>query len=126
MSTISSQSRNGSPFGVINIGSPVGYTEDNEVNLWRAVITQAFVDACWVDTRPNDPPEKTRGSNSRGQRHLERQEARTWLQGACRYFEEVCDAAEVDPDAVREAAKRLEANGWGLGIRYNGAHQKAA
>jgi hypothetical protein len=126
MNMIASQTRNGSPFGSINRGNAVGYTEDNEVNLWRAVITQAFMDACWLDTRAHQPMEKSKGSNSRGQRHIDREEARSWLLGTSKYFEEVCDAAEVDADAVREAAKRLHDCYWVMENRPYGVYHKAA
>ena len=126
MNMIASQTRNGNPFGSINRGNEVGYTEDNEVNLWRAVITQAFMDACWLDTRADEPMEKSKGSNSRGQRHLDREEARTWLLGTSKYFIEVCDAAEVDADSVRESAIRLAENGWVMENRPYGVYHKAA
>jgi hypothetical protein len=70
--------------------------------------------------------EKSKGSNSRGQRHLDREEARAWLLGTSKYFEEVCDAAEVDADAVRDAAKRLHDCYWVMENRPYGVYHKAA
>lgn len=63
------------------------------VALWRAVISQAFADAC------SDNKEAT----------LDRQQARTWLEGNSPDFAEVCALALLEPDHVRRlAAKRIE------------------
>lgn len=63
------------------------------VALWRAVITQAFTDAC------ND----NKGAA------LDRQQARAWLLGTSPDFAEVCALALLEPDHVRRlAVQRIE------------------
>lgn len=63
------------------------------VALWRAVISQAFADAC------SDNKEAT----------LDRQQARIWLEGNSPDFAEVCALALLEPDHVRRlAAKHIE------------------
>ena len=76
--------------------------------LWRAIIWQAFIDATAFGNE-NIPawakpqfPGNTRSS------------ARAWLLGYSPNFEEVCDHAAIDPQAVRLRAKELEKRGWAM------------
>ena len=101
------------PHGAESIfqGDPSHYQEDNgspansEVNMWCAVITQAWIDAF------------TEGEAIRGARPYEwdtvRAEARRWLlinhSGWKRDRDDVCARAGFDGDMVRrEAVKRME------------------
>lgn len=64
---------------------------DAEVALWRAVITQALMDA---------------GSRSAKQEvRLSQAQAVAWLSGMSDDFVEVCGRAELDPDYVRDKAR---------------------
>jgi hypothetical protein len=69
---------------------------NGERSLWRAVITQALVDA---------------GSNSQKMSHkIERARAISWLSGKSKDFMTVCALADLDPNYVfnksKEALKR--------------------
>jgi len=69
--------------------------EDNkkgEVALWKAVITQALMDA---------------GSNSnKRQMKYDRAQAIAWLSGATQDFITVCSLADLSPEYVREKSKK--------------------
>ncbi len=68
-----------------------------EIGLWRAVITQALMDA---------------GSESRKPEALYHKfEATAWLPGNSRDFVTVCDYAGLDPRYVLRMAARALANG---------------
>lgn len=90
-----------------------------EVFLWRAVITQAIVDAT-IDARPRKGKRASTGTvyslNQIRRRHGEnlrnRARARTWLLNGGKDFEEVCHMAMVDPEAVRSRAQALSRQGW--------------
>lgn len=71
---------------------------DHESALWRAVITQALMDAA------------SRSSKHEAIRN--RQEAREWLLGLTSDFESVCDNAGMDPDYVRTEARRALHRGF--------------
>lgn len=71
---------------------------DHEASLWRAVITQALMDAASRSRKP----EAIR------QRH----EALEWLLGITRDFEIVCDNAGLDPDYVRTEARAALRRGF--------------
>ena len=60
---------------------------DHEPSLWKAVITQALMDAA------------SRSGKSEAARH--KREALAWLLDASSDFETVCDNAGLDPDYVR-------------------------
>lgn len=79
-----------------------GSFADHEPGLWRAVITQALVDAA----------SKSRKSEAKRSRN----DALTWLLGNDRDFEAVCDHAGFDPSYVRRRAKEALARGchWRL------------
>jgi elongation factor P hydroxylase len=94
-----------------------GSFSDHEPGLWRAVITQALMDAA------------SRSSKSDAQRL--RSDALSWLLSDADDFTAVCDNAGLDPDYVRSRARtalrrncewRLQA---GLGWRTR-ARQQAA
>ena len=60
---------------------------DHEPSLWKAVITQALMDAA------------SRSAKSEAARH--KREALAWLLDKSSDFETVCDNAGLDPDYVR-------------------------
>lgn len=68
-----------------------GSFADHEPGLWRAVITQALMDAASNSTK----------SDTRRARH----DALKWLLSNSRDFEAVCDNAGFDPDYVRTRAR---------------------
>lgn len=74
-----------------------GSFSDHEPGLWRAVITQALMDAA------------TASHKAEAQRI--RQDAISWLLSPSDDFDAVCDNAGLDPDYVRSrAAKAVERN----------------
>ncbi len=69
-----------------DLDSPV----KGEIALWRAVITQALIDA---------------GSNSvKREMIYERNQAISWLTNKSKDFIEVCELAQLDPSIIREKA----------------------
>lgn len=88
---------------------------DHEPGLWKAVITQALMDAA------------TKSHKSEAQKS--RREALEWLLGTSSDFEVVCDNAGLDPGYVRgkaaeavlrNCAWRLPAGqGWRSTMHYN-------
>lgn len=74
-----------------------------EAALWRAVVTQAVMDASWKQTGKHETV---------GDSVLNRDKARAWLLGNSKDFREVCFMAGFDPDAVRESAQRKDAEDW--------------
>lgn len=79
-----------------------GNFADHEPSLWRAVITQALMDAA---------------SNSRkSEAKRTRSDAMAWLLSDSSDFEAVCDNAGLDPDYVRTRARAALARGciWRL------------
>lgn len=76
-----------------NSGAPelINYMVKGEVALWRAVITQALMDA---------------GSNSnKRSARIEKAQAISWLSGASKDFAIVCSMAEYEPSYVKQKAK---------------------
>lgn len=74
-----------------------GSFADHEPGLWRAVITQALMDAAT-------------GSNKAEARRI-RADAISWLLSPSDDFDAVCDNAGLDPDYVRsKAAAAVERN----------------
>ncbi len=70
---------------------PGGERASGEVALWRAVITQALMDA---------------GSqSSKREMKQDRAQAIAWLAGTSDDFKEICARAELDPDYVRVKAQ---------------------
>jgi len=68
-----------------------GSFADHEPGLWRAVITQALMDAASSSARPDLRRAK--------------REALDWLLSSSCDFETVCDHAGLDPDYVRSRAR---------------------
>jgi hypothetical protein len=89
-----------------------GSFADHEPGLWRAVITQALMDAA---TRSRKPDARRT-----------REDALRWLLGDSNDFEAVCDNAGFDPGYVRKRAREALDRGceWrlpsGQGWRTNG------
>lgn len=79
-----------------------GSFADHEQSIWRAVITQALMDAA----------SQSRKSEARRTRH----DALSWLLSNSRDFESVCDNAGFDPGYVRRRVKEALARGceWRL------------
>lgn len=78
------------PYELIDDLSPPRHFADREPGLWRAVITQALMDA---------------SSNSQKSENLRhKHEALQWLKGDTDDFLTVCEHAGLDPDYVREQA----------------------
>lgn len=71
---------------------------DHEPGLWRAVITQALMDAA----------SRSRKSEAQRSRH----DALAWLLSKSSDFETVCDHAGLDPDYVRTRARQALARGF--------------
>jgi len=63
---------------------------DHEPGLWKAVITQALMDAA--------------SNSAKSEAKKSRREALEWLLGASVDFEVVCDNAGLDPSYVRNRA----------------------
>ena len=74
-----------------------------ERDLWRAVVSQAVMDASWKQTGKHE---------NVGDSRINRDRARAWLLGNSADFREVCSLADFDPDAVRESAQRKDEAGW--------------
>ena len=81
-----------------------GSFADHEPGLWRAVITQALMDAATQSRKSHAKRAKT--------------DAVKWLTSDASDFETVCDNAGLDPDYVRDNAKRALARGcqWRLPV----------
>jgi hypothetical protein len=75
---------------------------DHEPGLWRAVITQALMDAASQSKKP--------------EAKRSRRDALNWLLSNTRDFEAVCDNAGFDPGYVRRRAKEALLRGceWRL------------
>src|SRR5262245_21940368 len=76
---------------VINFTRSTGSYADHEPGLWRAVITQALMDAA------------SRSRKTEARRY--RTDALSWLLSGTDDFEAVCDNAGLDPDYVRSRAR---------------------
>lgn len=81
-----------------------GSFADHEPGLWRAVITQALMDAA--------------SQSRKSEAKRTRSDALHWLLGEGTDFETVCDNAGLDPDYVRTRARRALARGcqWRLPV----------
>lgn len=71
---------------------------DHESGLWRAVITQALMDAASRSRKP--------------EAIHNRHEALEWLLGLTSDFESVCDNAGLNPDYVRTEARKALHRGF--------------
>jgi hypothetical protein len=73
-----------------------------EIELWRAVIAQAVVDALWIDPkegqehRENKVRERRRGACLKS-----RSDARRWFCEADEHFRYACDCANLAPSYVK-------------------------
>ena len=74
-----------------------------EAKLWRAVVTQAVIDASWKQTGKHASVDDS---------VLNRDRARAWLLGNSADFRHVCSMAGFDADAVRESAQRKDEADW--------------
>src|SRR5262245_37362871 len=68
-----------------------------ERGLWRAVLTQALMDAASHSRKPEN--------------QFHKHEATAWLTGFSKDFVMVCDLADLDPSYVRRAVKRALLSG---------------
>jgi hypothetical protein len=75
-----------------------GSFADHEQSIWRAVITQALMDAA-------SQSRKTEAKRTRN-------DALNWLLSESRDFEAVCDNAGFDPGYIRRRAKEALARGF--------------
>lgn len=84
--------------------------QNPELELWRTVIAQAISDATFCMLRTNSGKLTSEIPVNRKSRGLERVfdfcAARDWLSWGGKDFREVCHLAGLDPDAVRDAAKK--------------------
>mgnify|MGYP000019280855 CR=1 FL=1 len=80
----------------------IGTLADHEPSLWRAVITQALMDAA--------------SNSAKAEAKRTRSDAAQWLLSNTPDFEAVCDNAGLDPDYVRTRARAALARGctWRL------------
>lgn len=80
----------------------IGSFADHEPGLWRAVITQALMDAA--------------SQSKKSEAKRSRRDALEWLLSNSRDFEAVCDNAGFDPGYVRRRAKEALLRGceWRL------------
>lgn len=94
-----------------------------EVSLFRAVIARAFNDALNGRGARTSGPHQKEDAESREAR-LQREEARLWLMSDGPDFRHVCYWALLEPEAVRDAARRaIESAG---GVEANADRQVAA
>lgn len=78
-------------------GSDDNHSATGEIALWRAVITQALMDA---------------GSESRKSEHkYEKAQAIAWLNSRNKDYYFVCEMADMDPEYVREQSIKAIKNG---------------
>lgn len=70
-------------------------------DLWAAVISQAFMDAC---LRPT--------AHSHSEETVAQATASIWLMRSGRDFATVCHLAGIDPACVQQHGKKLELQGW--------------
>lgn len=77
--------------------------------LWLSVIIQSFRDALLVEASAYDKKRKwcSIASTSPSNIPLVRARARTWLLETTKDFADVCGFAGLEPDVVRDAAKRM-------------------
>jgi hypothetical protein len=76
----------------------------SETQLGRAIVAQAFVDAC----SPHERGLPVTNDNHAAHRDL----ARTWLSRRSRDLDTVCALGDLDTDAVLSVAQRLARRGW--------------
>jgi hypothetical protein len=89
--------------------------ECEEVALWRAVIAQAFYDAC-----SEVPASRKRWAFA----NRVISDAREWLLYGGKDFREVCALAMLDWEPIRERAIALEEADWPTIPRYHRIHDR--
>ena len=87
---------NGSNFDASN--TSIRSFADHEPGLWRAVITQALMDAA--------------SNSGKSESKRSRIDALHWLLNNTNDFEAVCDNAGLNPDYVRTKAKKALSRGF--------------
>ena len=92
------------------------HQESMEAALWLMVITQAFSDAA-MNIRPGrentaDPIDRESMTAQMKINYWEREDAREWLLHNSPDFQEVCNLALLDPDAVRDRARAESRKNW--------------
>lgn len=89
-------------------GEDNGTATADHRGLWQAVVLQAFRDACMSDPPPGWKHRwSTLAASSTANIPTIRDRARTWLLESGNAFADVCGFADLDPDAVRAAARRM-------------------
>ena len=105
------------------------YDAECAERLFRAIVTEALIDACLPDQPYSTrPPKKRRLEGETDEEYAERMaaivayrkvsadfprtDARAWLTGGGKYFGSVCEMAGYDPDDIRERAEGLAKRGW--------------
>lgn len=82
-------------YGVIKFQAPFErlkeYDYSPEVRLYKAILTQALIDASNISSSPEAKKHEL--------------EAKNWIFGNSDYFKEVCYNAEISPDFMRQITK---------------------
>jgi hypothetical protein len=82
-------------YGVIKFQAPFErlkeYDYSAEVRLYKAILTQALIDASNTSSSPEAKKHEL--------------EAKNWIFGNSNYFKEVCYNAEISPDFMRQITK---------------------
>jgi hypothetical protein len=86
------------------------FNASNEVSLYKAIITQAIIDA-------------TNTSDERAAKDIE-VDAKGWLFGNSPYFQEICYRAEIEPSFVVKIAKDAIKLNREKNASYGGKKQK--
>ena len=93
-----------------DLSSNIGHKEGKSIRaLWRAVITQALMDASNLSKKPFNK--------------MERMRARAWLEGDTEDFFAVCSLADMDPAYVK--TKAAEAMARNCVWRNDSNHKRA-
>lgn len=82
-------------YGVIKFQAPFEklkeYNDSPEVRLYKAILTQAIIDASNISNNPSSRKEEI--------------DAKNWIFGNGEYFQEICLKAESDPNQIIKLAK---------------------
>ncbi len=85
----------------LSVAAETTAPSSGEVALWRAVLEQAFHDACRPRAKATS---NTWAAGAGRRRETARAAARVWLKGAERDFSLVCDFADLPAKAVQDHA----------------------